>query len=878
MGVVYKAEDVRLNRPVALKFLQERPHPAALERFRREAQAASALNHPNICTIYDVGEVPLQVGQPVTLRAGQPKDGKPFIAMEFLDGKTLKHEISGQPLPPDRVLDLAIQIADGLAAAHAHGIIHRDIKPANLFVTTSGQAKILDFGLAKFASPNVPDGPDAPTAADALAIDEQSLTAPGSALGTAAYMSPEQARGKELDSRSDLFSFGAVLYEMAAGQRPFRGDTWANLFDAILHQSPPEPVKLNPEVPPALQSIIAKALEKDCALRYQHASEMAGDLRRLKRNIESGHMRAATSDWPSSDASRPLPSRRRRLILASATVVTLVVFAVAFFAINRDAWQWIFGPGIPQQKNLVVLPISTVDHLPEEQIYCDGLTETVTAKLTELSSLQVSAASDVRAKNVATVEKARTQLGANLVFIASWQQIQDSARINVSLVDARTGRQLRTATITEAANDMFRLQDEVVLAASRMLDLELSAENTSSLTAHGTNVLSAYDLYVQAVGYLQRYEKLDNVNTSIRLLQRSVEQDPKYAQAYALLAQAYWYKYTATRDSQWAEAAKNAVNSARNLSGQLPEVQLAVAEFNQRTGSYAEAADGFQRVLQLDPGSVPAYLGLGRTYDSLGRVQEAEQAHRKAIALSPDCWNCYNLLGTFLYNHARYTEAGQAWEKVTVLTPDNVWGFENVGAFYLQIGEFQKALEFTRRGLEVDPQNADLYSNAGTANFFLRHYDADIADCKKAIEFVPANYGYWGNLGDAYSMIPGQSSQAADAYRRAIGFEESELKVNPNDADALSYLAHYYSRIHQPDVARKYLDKALKAAPRDVNILLIACLLEFEGGNRSQAFLYLEKAVSAGYPRQQLLANPDLDGLHSDPRFDQLAKQAKSFQ
>jgi tetratricopeptide (TPR) repeat protein len=555
----------------------------------------------------------------------------------------------------------------------------------------------------------------------------------------------------------------------------------------------------------------------------------------------------------------------------------VVVLAVVLSK-HREALQTIFGPSIPHQKNLVVLPFTVVDGQPDEQIYCDGLTETVTAKLAHLTSLQVPSALDVRDRHVTTIEKARNQFGANLVLVASWQQVANSARINLSVVDAKTGQQLRTETITEPASDLFGLQDQVVLTASRMLELQLSASNTSSLTAHGTTVLAAYDFYVQGIGYLQRYERPQNVEAAINLLKRAIEEDPAYAQAQAALARAYWYKYHATNDPGWAEAAKTAVKSARDLNSHLPEVQLAIADVNLRTGSYAEAVSGFQRALELDPENVNGYLGLGRCYDLLGRTAESERAFRHAIDISPQCWNCYNLLGAFLNGHARYREAAEAWQKMTELTPDNVWGYLNIGAVYFNLGQFERADEYFRRGLRVAPDDADLYSNVGTVSFFLGRFEEDVAYCKKAIELRPQRYDYWGNLADAYGMIPGESPQAAEAYQHAIGLAEMQLKINPVDADMLSSLALYYARTNDAIRARNYLGKALKANPQDVDVLRIACLVHLEAGERQEALLWLQKAVSAGYTKEQLLANPELTSLHSDPQFDRLAKQAKSYQ
>jgi tetratricopeptide (TPR) repeat protein len=695
-------------------------------------------------------------------------------------------------------------------------------------------------------------------------------------------MSPEQVRAKELDARTDIFSFGVVLYEMTTGVLPFRGESTGTVFESILNRAPVPPLRLNPDVPSELQQIIIKALEKDRTLRYQHASEMGTDLKRLVRDSESGGRvtgpaEARNSGTAVSNVTRDSRVRNRVFWIAASLLLCIFILGAVIVRYDHGIWRTRFSRPVPSQKNLVVLPFTAVGGGSEEQIYCDGFTETVTAKLAHDPSLQVPSALEIRAKNVTSIDQAKTQFGANLVLVASWQRMEHSARINLSLIDAKTGQQLQTETITEPADDLFSLQDQVVLKAFQMLQVAPSGVTASSLTDHGTTILAAYNFYVQGIGYLQRYERLGNVESAITLFQRAIKEDRNYAQAGAALGQAYWYKYSATKDPQWAEQAKIAVKAAENLNSRLPEVQMAIGNLNVRTGAFPAAASAFQRVLEIDPENSDAYLGLGNTYDLLGRTVEAERAFRHSIEIRPACWSCYNSLGVFLNKHSRYTEAAEAWRKVTELAPDNVWGYMNVGVAYFNTGRFEMAETYFRRGLQIAPDDPDLYSNLGTVSFFLGRFKEDVDYTQKAIALRPQKYDYWGNLADAYRMIPSEANSAGAAYKQAIFLAEKQLEINPSDTDVLSSLALWHSRIGHAVEARRYLEAALQANPNDMDILRIACLVHLEAGEQMESLKWLEKAVHAGYPREQLIANPELASLRSTPEFSRLLDESVSY-
>ena len=855
MGVVYQALDTKLDRTVALKFLPDNVTITAGDKnnLRREARAASALDHPNVGVVHGLEET---------------SSHHLFIVMQYYEGETLAQRLSRSALPLRETLDLAIQIARGLSAAHAQNIVHRDVKPSNIIITKSGTAKIVDFGLARI-------------------VASASATQTISATGTLPYMAPEQILGESVDQRSDVWALAVILVQMLTGNHPFvRPSTTAMTF-AILNQ-PPGSLDL---VPAPLSPILYRALSKKPEHRYANASEILIDLEAARadhlalpvHSSEPTHTHAVTPRELKQfmhNASTPTWTTRgsnfTRWLAFSSLAVILAAVAALLLPPSRERLAGLAYAGT--EKHIAVLPFTNSTNDPAYQPVTEGLMDSMTNDLSNLEaaqrSLWVVPSSVVRSRNVNDPAAAFRDLGATMVVQGSLARKGSDVSLTIVLIDSKRLRQIGSAQFDNPSGDLAALQTQAVTHLARLMKVSSGSMVAAPAVSFAP---SAYESYLKALGYMQRYDKPGNPERAISELKSAVEKDPHFALGYATLGEAFRLKFLMDHDPASVDNVLANCRKALEIDQRLPSVHVTLGMLHSKLGKDDLALQEFQKVLDLNPRDGDALIGMAGILENTGRIQDAEAKFKQAISLRPDYWDGYRALAEFYDRQKRIQESILQYRRIIELTPDNPEAYSDLGLSYLELSDSQSlaaAESAFKKSIQLAP-NYPAYTNLGLLYMIQKRYSESAEATRKALQLNDKDWRVWSNLLIASTWLK-DDKQIRTARSKTFSLVEQYAAVNPSDAPTQSMLSMLYAEDKLRDRALFHAQSALALSPKDPSILADVAETYLDLGDRKRALDLLQGSLKCGYTRSDLQLRPAIVGLLDDPSIQAPGSQVSA--
>ncbi len=833
MGEVWRARDTRLGREVALKVL-----PAAfaddrerMVRFQREARLLATFNHQNIAAIYSFENV----------------DGIQLLVMEMVPGDTVKQLLAEAPLPVSRALAIARQTAEALDAAHGKGILHRDLKPANVKVTPDGKVKLLDFGLAKAFGPgfNVSDISESPTL-------DTGATKQGMVLGTAPYMSPEQARGRTLDWRSDVWSFGCLLFEMLSGKRAFGGASAPDILVAILEREP-DWSALPKETPPRILALLEECLTKDADRR---APDMAHVTQQLDLALEGRALFV-----PRSGSAVSARIRRAPRVWATAGALLAVAVAILVFITLRGKET----TALPASKLLAILPASDLTGRADGRQLCDGVSFSLGVKLQSVPGIAIMRPSGPTMLKETDPAKWARDTGANLLVQPAVRQVGDTRQLSYSLFLAGSPVQIAAGEVTGPAAEHFRLEEDLTQKLVTALRIHLASGAIVPTPGPALVPGPAQTDYVVALGYLERYDDKDSVEKAIDVLAKLPDAG-KSALVEAALGRAYLASYDLTRDVTKAELAKKAAERAIALDANLPEAQDTMGRILLARGETEDGIRAIESCLRQRPDDVEALRVLALGLTKAGRRDDAERTFLRVVQLRPRSWSAYSGLGYFYFRTHRYEKAADAYRKGIELNPDVARLQYNLGAAYLRARDYPNAEKALLRSIAMKPQPLAL-SNLGTLYYIQRRYQDAAKEFRDAIDMEPLEFWSHKALADALSRLPGQDPESRTEYETTIRLAGNALQINPRDGEAHAAIGSSLVKTKGPRVGLPEIRRAIGLEPGDVLVLQCAALVFQAAGMTAEALSAIDQALENGLSIDEILTEPDLVGLADNPRF-----------